>query len=90
MSEPVCLDGMSNDPMWGLQRECINSEVGPCRGELSFRRAAGGTCDVTRCESHWEDRDEIDVRLRGDYPDSPIAPDWFDPTYAGETWDEDY
>ena len=28
--------------------------------------------------------------LRSDYPDSDIAPTWFDPTYAGERWDADY
>ena len=26
---------------------------------------------------------------REDYPDSPIAPSWFDPADAGETWDEE-
>ena len=24
------------------------------------------------------------------YPDSPIPPKWFDPTAAGERWDDDY
>lgn len=48
-----------------------------------FRRA------FPRCEAHWADRCRTEDRLRRDYPDSPIAPDWFDPA-AGETWDEDY
>lgn len=78
----------SHDPMWGLQRECINEEAGPCRGELSFRRSAGGTCDITRCDTHWEERDEKMAQINEAYPDSPIAPSWFDPTYAGESWEE--
>lgn len=61
-----------------------------CRGELSVRRSAGGTCDITRCEAHWEERDVLDERLRRDYPNSPNPPDWFDPANAGETWDSDY
>lgn len=30
--------------------------------------------------------DEVNAR----YPDSSFAPSWFDPTYAGESWDDDY
>lgn len=79
----------SENPMWGLQRECVNDEAGPCRGELSFRRAAGGTCDITRCEAHWEERDEKEREIRENYPDSSTPPSWFDPTYAGERWNEE-
>lgn len=61
-----------------------------CRGELSTRRSAGGTCDIVRCEAHWEERDDLEDRLRRDYPDSPNPPSWFDPANAGECWDDDY
>jgi hypothetical protein len=29
-------------------------------------------------------------RIEREYPDSPIAPAWFDETAAGEHWDSDY
>jgi|TARA_Y100000310_G_C20432547_1_gene692160 hypothetical protein len=28
------------------------------------------------------------ARIDRDYPDSPNPPEWFDPTYAGEVWDD--
>ena len=40
----------------------------------------------TGCQTALEDRlNEFDRR----YPDSATPPSWFDPTYAGESWDED-
>lgn len=40
-----------------------------------------------RCEFHWAkrlDEAEKNMELLSDIP-----PDWFDPSYAGERWDED-
>jgi len=37
-------------------------------------------CD--RCTDRHHDRQQ-----RTDYYDSDVAPGWFDPTYAGESWD---
>jgi hypothetical protein len=43
-----------------------------------------------RCAKHWDERLEEHERHVADYPDSPVAPAWFDPAAAGERWDEDY
>lgn len=43
-----------------------------------------------RCDRHWDERIKEQQRINRDYPDSPIAPSWFDPADAGEHWDSDY
>jgi hypothetical protein len=43
-----------------------------------------------RCDHHWDLRLQREEELRQVYPDSPIAPAWFDPMAAGERWDDDY
>lgn len=73
-------------------RECIDSEYDdddPCKGELEDYYSAHGTHTV-RCEHHMTQHFEKIEQINRDYPDSPHAPSWFDPTYAGETWDNDY
>lgn len=43
-----------------------------------------------RCEAHWEERLDRQAEINERYPDTPIAPSWFDPSYAGERWNDDY
>jgi hypothetical protein len=50
----------------------------------------GTGTSIPRCDAHWDERLRQDERIRNDYPDSPIAPSWFDPADAGERWDDDY
>ena len=61
-----------------------------CAGEIEGDWSRSGLTYMTRCQTHrfeWLDRQQaIDRR----YPDSPNPPSWFDPTYAGESWDGDY
>ena len=42
------------------------------------------------CQRHanrfWDQR----LRIERDYPDSSMAPSWFDPANAGEHWDSDW
>jgi hypothetical protein len=45
---------------------------------------------IPRCDLHWDKRLQREEELRKRYPDSPIAPSWFDPTIAGERWNDDY
>ena len=45
---------------------------------------------IPRCDHHWQVRLEKDEEDRRIYPDSPIPPAWFDPTAAGERWDDEY
>lgn len=72
-------------------RECIEDHTGECRGDVEFRMSLTGTgTAIPRCDHHWDLRLREEDELRAVYPDSPLAPDWFDPMAAGEHWDEDY
>lgn len=69
--------------------ECIE-HGDDCRGPVEFRMALSASGrPFPRCERHWLARLDVQDRINRDYPDSPIAPAWFDPSYAGERWDED-
>lgn len=72
--------------------DCIDSDHGPCRGEVFERYTLSGSgMTFPRCEHHYDEYvartqpriDEINRR----YP--ATAPADFDPSYAGERWDED-
>jgi hypothetical protein len=73
--EPLeCLDGYSADD---------------CEGAVEYRMALSGSGQsYPRCEKHWWERLDVQERINRDYPDSPFAPSWFDPSYAGESWDD--
>lgn len=62
----------------------------PCSGTVEYRAVPGGSA-VARCEAHFEARlerwENSDLER---YADSDVAPSWFDPTIAGERWDDDY
>jgi hypothetical protein len=55
-----------------------------CEGPIEIHK------NNARCRFHsnkyWDDINQINR----DYPDTNIPPDWFDPTLAGERWDDDY
>lgn len=72
---------------------CIDSPYGlgggECRGTVEYRAVPGGS-PVARCEGHFERRLERWENSIERYADSDCAPDWFDPDYAGERWDDDY
>ena len=74
MEEPLeCLDGRPEDP---------------CEGEVEFRMPLSSTGrSFPRCEKHWERRLAEQDRINDRYPVLP--PSDFDPSYAGERWDED-
>jgi hypothetical protein len=65
-------------------------DAGPCEGEVSVYWSRSGLTSTERCEghqrAHWDALDAIAQR----YPDSDTPPAWFDPTYAGESWNDDY
>ena len=76
---------------YGNERTCLDDEQGNCAGDVEFHESLAGTGTmIPRCERHFEEHLDRDQERRKDFPDSPIAPDWFDPTYAGETWDDEY
>lgn len=72
--------------------ECLDDYGdGECAGPVEYRMALSGTGrSFPRCEKHWQERLGVQERINRDYPDSPIAPAWFDPADAGEHWDDDY
>ncbi len=71
--------------------ECLNRHDGNCSGNVEYRESLSGTgTPIPRCDGHWSERLELQDRLRRDYPDTSTPPAWFDPAYAGESWDDDY
>jgi hypothetical protein len=72
-------------------RDCLDYGDGQCSGEVEYRMPLSGTGrSFTRCDYHWDKRLDEQERITRVYPDSPVAPDWFDEAYAGERWNEDY
>ena len=81
---------MSHHPEDDL--ECLDARPDdPCEGAVEYQMplSASGR-SFPRCEKHWGIRLEEHQRHTAAYPDSPVAPSWFDASYAGERWDEDY
>jgi hypothetical protein len=69
---------------------CLDEGRSECAGEVEWREPLSATGKpFARCAKHWEERLAEQERINRDYPDSPCPPDWFDPTLAGEVWDED-
>jgi hypothetical protein len=61
----------------------------PCSGYVRYRYSDLGAA-IPECVAHMRESLDRNTRERYRYPDSPIAPDWFDPLDAGERWDDDY
>ena len=76
--------------------ECLeHNDATECQGPVSeYYALSGSGLTYPRCERGYDEyvarvRPQID-ETRERYPDTPNAPDWFDPSYAGEQWDSDY
>jgi hypothetical protein len=69
------------------QLECLQ-HGDDCKGEVEWRISPDrdDMKAFPRCEYHWEKRLESAERTMELLSDVP-AP-WFDPAYAGESWDE--
>jgi len=76
---------VNNDPIL----ECLD---GPeeCRGKVEYRYTGRGHKAWPRCEKHGNERLAREEKTQLAYPDSDMPPSWFDPSYAGERWDDDY
>lgn len=69
--------------------ECIDNYLDTCEGAVEYRMALSGTgISYPRCDKHWSVRLDAEEKLRERYP--VMQPSDFDPSYAGERWDEDY
>lgn len=72
--------------------ECLDSHpTERCEGRVEYRMPLSGTGrSFPRCGKHWSARLDVQYGIDRRYPDSPFAPAGFDPSYAGESWDDDY
>lgn len=68
--------------------DCLGS--GEHGGEVFYGPSSTGATSYVMCEAHRAERMERTMAIRQRYPDSDVAPSWFDPTYAGERWNDDY
>lgn len=70
--------------------KCLDVRRGDCAGVVEFRESLSGTgTPIERCDYHWDKRlDKQEEHLQR-FPDSSTPPAWFDPAYAGESWDEE-
>lgn len=74
---------------YGEELECLDRRNGGCEGEVEYRESLSGTgTSIPRCAKHWTERLEVQRGINERYPTH--APADFDPSYAGESWDEDY
>jgi hypothetical protein len=72
--------------------ECLDRHNNQCSGAVEYRMPLSGTGrSFPRCDGHWAERlkKQEDI-IRRYAPFSDVPPGGFDPTYAGERWDEDY
>lgn len=65
-------------------------ETTPCSGDVLTRYSRSGMTSTLRCEGHEMAHQDVLDGISRRYPDSDVAPSWFDPTYAGESWNDDY
>jgi len=59
-----------------------------CGGQVEYRMALSASGrQFPRCDNHWHTRLDEQEKQNEKYPTH--APSDFDPSYAGERWDED-
>lgn len=69
---------------------CLDEHRGDCRGPVEFYATPGRLRAFPRCTRHWEERMDRYENSIERYANSDTPPSWFDPSYAGERWDEEY
>ena len=84
-----------DDPWYEPDLACLDGHWDdPCVGTVEYRYALSATGkSFPRCDKHWDERLDAQegINRRYGHPDSNCgAPSDFDPSYAGEYWDEDY
>ncbi len=71
---------------------CLDDrQDGSCEGTIELRMPLSSTGKpFPRCDHHWDLRLKENERIERLYaPNSDVPPPGFDPTYAGERWEED-
>lgn len=68
---------------------CLEASM-ECSGPIQYRMPLSGSGKAfPRCDHHWEIRLAKQEEINQKYaPDSSVPPEGFDPSYAGECWDE--
>ena len=67
--------------------KCLDADS-TCAGAVEYRMPLSGTGkSFPRCATHWSARLDVQAGINRRYPTH--APSDFDPSYAGESWDED-
>lgn len=69
--------------------DCLDNGSTPCQGTVTYFAVPGGNA-FPRCSRHADDRLARWETGIERYAHSDVAPDWFDPSYAGERWDDEY
>ncbi len=70
------------------QLRCLDRGRGECSPTVEYRHALSSTgVSFPRCDNHWEVRLHEQEKINDRYPYH--QPSDFDPTYAGESWDEE-
>lgn len=70
--------------------ECLDARPDDaCEGPVEMC-STDGIKFWPRCDKHFDKRMASYEASLERYADSHIAPDWFDPSDAGERWDDDY
>lgn len=74
---------------YGDPIECLDDHKGDCSGAVEFRMPLTATGkSFPRCDKHWDKRLDEQEKINQRYPYH--APADFDPSYAGERWDDEY
>ena len=72
-----------------MPEDCLNYGD-DCRGPVRFHMRPSDWKSFARCDHHQAQREQDRENSMERYADSDVAPGWFDPSYAGERWDDDY
>jgi len=59
-----------------------------CSGPVEYHTIGMATRAFPRCIKHLRERLDVRENSMERYADCSAAPSWFDPSYAGESWDE--
>ena len=71
--------------------QCMDErDDSPCQGPVAYHSVDPGRATaVERCAKHWADRLDRMSNSVERYANSDLAPSWFDPSFAGERWDDE-
>jgi hypothetical protein len=69
--------------------ECLEWQSGRCQGPVEPHTVGDSLKAWPRCDYHYEQRCQNYENSMERYANQVNPPAWFDPSYAGESWDAD-